>query len=82
VVVGGDLDDAIEKMAHVVPAAMCEQHLADTTDTPITRFPIRDQEEPEWCQHLEAACGLTLKQFDAGWAQNGKVCPIPIQPPA
>jgi hypothetical protein len=42
VVIGGDMDDAVEKMAHMALSAMCEQHLVDTANTPITLFPIRD----------------------------------------
>jgi hypothetical protein len=34
VVIGGDMEDAIEKIAHVALTTMCEQHLADTADTP------------------------------------------------
>jgi hypothetical protein len=68
-VVGGNLDDAIKKMAHVALTVMCEQRLADMVDTPFALFPIWDQEEPEWRQCLEAACDLTREQFNAGWAQ-------------
>jgi hypothetical protein len=38
-VVGGDLDNAVEKIAHVALTAMCEQRLSDTADIPITLFP-------------------------------------------
>jgi hypothetical protein len=44
-VVGGDWDDAVEKMAHVALTAMCEQRLADMTDTRIALFSIWDQED-------------------------------------
>jgi hypothetical protein len=46
-IIGGALDDVIEKMVHVALTAMCERHLTDTADTPIALFPIWDQEEPE-----------------------------------
>jgi hypothetical protein len=71
-VIGGDLDNAVEKMAHVMLTVMCEKRLAVTTDTPIMLFPIRDPEEPKWCQCLEAACDLTREQFNDGWAQMAK----------
>jgi hypothetical protein len=50
-IVGGDVDDAVEKVAHVALATFC-------SDTQIELFPIRDQEEREWRQSLEAACEL------------------------
>jgi hypothetical protein len=71
-VIGGDLDDTVEKIAHVALTVMCEQCLANTADTPIALFPIQDQGKPEWCQRLEAACDLTHGQFKAKWAQMVK----------
>jgi hypothetical protein len=58
-VIGGDQDVAVEKMAHVAHTAVCEQRLMDTADMPIALFPILDQDEPAWRQRLEAACDLT-----------------------
>jgi hypothetical protein len=71
-VIGGDLDDAIEKMAYVALTVMCEQRLADTINTSIVLILIRDQEEPEWRQCLEAAGDLTRKKFNVGWAHMAK----------
>jgi hypothetical protein len=47
-VVRGNLDDVVEKMAHVAFTAMCEQCLTDMADTPIVIFSVQDQEEPKW----------------------------------
>jgi hypothetical protein len=65
-VVRGDLEDAIEKMAHVALTAVCEKCLTDTADMPIALFPIQDQDEPVWHHRLVAACDLTREQFNTG----------------
>jgi hypothetical protein len=59
-------------MAYVALTVMCEQRLADTINTSIVLILIRDQEEPEWRQCLEAAGDLTRKKFNAGWAHMAK----------
>jgi hypothetical protein len=41
-VIGGDLDKAVERMAHLALTAMCEQHLPDTVGLAITLYPIRE----------------------------------------
>jgi hypothetical protein len=52
-IIGSEADNAVEKMAHLALTAMCEQRLADTADTPIALFLIRDQEDPAWHHCLE-----------------------------
>jgi hypothetical protein len=37
---GDDLDDALERAAHLPPTEFCERHLLDTTGTLIALFPI------------------------------------------
>jgi hypothetical protein len=66
-VVGGDWDDAVENMAHVALTAMCEQRLADTTNTPIALFPIQDQEDwrsssgiSAWMQLVTSPVGSSM----------------------
>jgi hypothetical protein len=61
--VGSEVDDAIEKMAHVALTSLCERSLAATTDTLLALFLICNQEEPEWQQHHEAMCDITSLQF-------------------
>jgi hypothetical protein len=39
-VVGGKLDVAVEKMAHLALTTVCEQRLVGTADKSITLFPI------------------------------------------
>jgi hypothetical protein len=43
-VIGSEVDDVIEKMAHVALTALCVRRLTDTADTPIALFSICDQE--------------------------------------
>jgi hypothetical protein len=51
-VVSIELDEMVEQAAHVALTSMCESHLDDTIAMSITRFPIHEQEEPKWRQHL------------------------------
>jgi hypothetical protein len=68
-VVGGDWDDTVEKMAHVALTAMCEQRLADTTNTPIALFPIRDQED--WRSPCGISAWMQLVTSPAGSSTPG-----------
>jgi hypothetical protein len=58
-VVGGNLDDTVEKMAHLVLTVMCEQRLTDTIDMPLALFLKWEQDEPIWCQCQGADCDIT-----------------------
>jgi hypothetical protein len=71
-VVGGDLDNAVGKMAYLALTALCEQCLANMSSMPIVLFPMQDQDEPMWHQHLEAAYDLTWDRFNVGWVQMVK----------
>jgi hypothetical protein len=66
-VVGGKLDVAVEKMAHLALTTVCEQRLVGMADMSITLFPIWNQDNPKWCQCLGAACNLTWEQFNVEW---------------
>jgi hypothetical protein len=72
VITGTEIDNAIEKMAHVVLTSLCEHCLTATVDMPTTLVPIHDQEDPEWQQCLEAVCDLESPCFSAGWAEMAK----------
>jgi hypothetical protein len=41
-IIGNELDDIIEKMAHMALTSLCERSLAATTDMMIALFPIHD----------------------------------------
>jgi hypothetical protein len=40
--IGADMDDAIEKAAHMALTALCSQSLAAIAGTPISLYPIQD----------------------------------------
>jgi hypothetical protein len=71
-VVDSEIDDAIEKMAHVVLTSLCECSLATTIATPITLFPIHNQEHPEWQQCLTAVSNMESLYFSASWGEIAK----------
>jgi hypothetical protein len=39
--IGADMDDAMEKTAHMALTALCSQNLAATASTPISLYPIQ-----------------------------------------
>jgi hypothetical protein len=47
------LDEIVEQTAQVALTSLCESRLADTAAMPIVLFPIHNQEDPVWKQHLE-----------------------------
>jgi hypothetical protein len=54
-----DLDDMLERAAHLVLMQFCECHLSDLTDTAIALLPIRDGDNAMWSEHLTTACDPT-----------------------
>jgi hypothetical protein len=46
--IGADMDDAMEKVAHIALIALCSQNLVVTAGTPISVYPIQDRSDPEW----------------------------------
>jgi hypothetical protein len=56
-----DMDDAMEKAAHMSLTALCSQNLAATADTPISLYHIQDRSDPEWKARLD------------GWATSFKL---------
>jgi hypothetical protein len=71
-IVMSDVNDAMEKIVDVALTSMCECNLAATIDTMITLFSIRNQEEVECCQCLEATYDHTSPNFSVGWEQMAK----------
>jgi hypothetical protein len=51
--IGADMDDAMEKAAHMAIAALCSQNLAATVGTPISLYPIQDCSDLEWKAHMD-----------------------------
>jgi hypothetical protein len=71
-ITGSEIDDAVEKMAHVVLTSLSERSLAATADMPIALVPIRDKEDTKWQQCLEAVCDLESPRISVGWAEMAK----------
>jgi hypothetical protein len=67
-VMGVELDETIEQTAQVTLTSLCETYLTDTAAMPIALFPIRNQEDPVWKQHLEAVSNPEGPHFHAGMA--------------
>jgi hypothetical protein len=52
VIIGGELNNTIEKMAHIVLTSLCERSLAAIANMPISLFLIHNQEDTMWMQCL------------------------------
>jgi hypothetical protein len=74
-VIGVELDETVEQTAQVTLTSLCENRLTDTAAMPIVLFPIRNQEDPVWKQHLEAVSNPEGPHFHAGMdALTGTCC--------
>jgi hypothetical protein len=51
--IGDDMDDAIEKAAHMALTALCSQNLAATMATPISLYPIQDRPDTKWKARMD-----------------------------
>jgi hypothetical protein len=67
-VIGVELDEIVEQTAQVALTSLCESGLTDTAAMPIALFPIRNQEDLVWKQHLEAVSNSEGPHFHAGMA--------------
>jgi hypothetical protein len=66
-VIGNDMDDAMEKAAHMALTALSSQHLPDTMSTPISLYPIQDRSDPEWTARMDEECNIFQDHYHAGW---------------
>jgi hypothetical protein len=48
----------------------CEQHLADTADSPVALFPIRDQGDQTWWERIRASCDEMSPTFHTGFTAS------------
>jgi hypothetical protein len=62
---GDDLDDTLEKAAHLALMQFYEHHL---TDTVVALFPIRDVGDPTWSECFSVACDTACQTYHEGWA--------------
>jgi hypothetical protein len=49
-----ELNETVEQTAQVILTSLCESRLTDTAIMLIVLFPIHNQDDPMWKQHLEA----------------------------
>jgi hypothetical protein len=57
-VIRNDMDDAMEKAAHVLLTALCSQCLPDTVGMPISLYPVPDHFDLEWKARIDDACNV------------------------
>jgi hypothetical protein len=67
-VIGVELDETIEQTTQIALTSLCETYLTDTVVMPIVLFPIRNQEDLVWKQHLEVVSNPEGPHFHAGVA--------------
>jgi hypothetical protein len=66
--IGTDMDDVMEKAAHMALTALCSQNLAATAGTPISLYPIQDRSNPEWKAHMDEVGNVFQVHYHSGWA--------------
>jgi hypothetical protein len=66
--IAADMDDAIEKAAHMALTTMCSQNLAATVGTPISLYPIQDRSDPEWKARMDEVGNVFQVHYHSGRA--------------
>jgi hypothetical protein len=64
--IGADMDDAMEKVAHMTLTVLCSQNLATTAGTPISLYPIQDRFDPEWKSHMDEVGNVFQVHYRSG----------------
>jgi hypothetical protein len=67
-IMGVELDDTVDKMAHFALASLCGSHLVDTAATPFMLFLFHYQGDPMWQQRFEAVSDPEGPHYHAGMA--------------
>jgi hypothetical protein len=67
-VIRNNMDDAMDKAAHVALTALCSQRLPDTVDTSISLYLIQGRSNLEWMTCIYEACNVFQDHYHAGWA--------------
>jgi hypothetical protein len=65
--IGADMNDVMEKTAHMALTALCSQNLATTAGTPISRYPIQDRSDLEWMGHMDEVGNVFQIHYHSGW---------------
>jgi hypothetical protein len=60
------MDDAIEKVAHMVLTTLCSQNLAATSGTPMSLYPIQDRSDPEWKARMDEVGNVFQIHYHSG----------------
>jgi hypothetical protein len=66
--IGANMDDTMEKAAHMALTALCSQNLAATASTPISLYPIQDRSDPEWKARMDEVGNVFQVHYHSGWA--------------
>jgi hypothetical protein len=66
--IGANMDDDMEKAAHMALTALCSQNLAATAGTPISLYHIQDRSDPEWKAHMDELGNVFQLHYHSGWA--------------
>jgi hypothetical protein len=64
--IGANMDDAMEKAAHMALTALCSQNLAATMVMPISLYPIQDRSDLEWKAHTDEVGSVFQVPYHSG----------------
>jgi hypothetical protein len=65
--IGADMDDAMEKDAHMALTVLCSLNLPATVGTPMSLYPIQDRSDPEWKARMDEASNIYQVHHHSGW---------------
>jgi hypothetical protein len=65
--IGTNMDDAMEKTAHMTFTALCSQNLTVTAGMPISLYPIQDRSNLEWKARLDEVGNVFQVHYHSGW---------------
>jgi hypothetical protein len=65
---GDDLNDTLERAAHLALAKLCERDLSGLVGTAIALFPVQNEGNMAWSEHLAAVGNLERSAYHTGWA--------------
>jgi hypothetical protein len=72
-----DMDDAMEKTAHMALTALCSQNLAATAGTPISLYPIQVRSDLEWKAHMDEVGNVFQVHYNSAghtWPTMPSIC--------
>jgi hypothetical protein len=65
---GDDLDDTLERAAHQALLEFCERYLSGLDSTAVALFPVRNEGNIIWSEHLATIGDPERETYHAGWA--------------